>query len=282
MERGRDETPIAKLLRRLDVVRIGDNIFEGGSGLAGATVGTRIFGGLLLGQAVTATARALPALDLHSFSATFIHPGQVDTPMRYEVEIEPPGRIFRTAQAVAVQDLEDRGSTVMARFSASFSGPPPPDTARHQSEPRTVPPPEDCPNRDEVRGRPHPERQPFDIRLCQPLPTGPTDPHQAAWFRPRGAMPGDRALHWSALAFMTDRMLLGTAVLPHSDRGEMNGVSLDHSIWFHAPVDLDQWHLQAMESPVAAMGRGLALASVTTQAGVRVATTAQEGLVRFA
>ena len=56
--------------------------------------------------------------------------------------------------------------------------------------------------------------------------------------------------------------------------------SIDHAMWFHRPVRVDDWLLYDMDSPSASGARGLARASIFTREGVLVASTAQEGLIR--
>jgi len=56
--------------------------------------------------------------------------------------------------------------------------------------------------------------------------------------------------------------------------------SLDHALWFHRKVEIDQWHLYSIDSPNASGARGLARGQFFTEAGTLVASTTQEGLVR--
>ena len=60
-------------------------------------------------------------------------------------------------------------------------------------------------------------------------------------------------------------------------------VSLDHTIYFHAPRDVraDEWLFSEMESPWAGDGRGLVLQRIWNRQGVLVASCVQEGLVRL-
>jgi acyl-CoA thioesterase-2 len=57
-------------------------------------------------------------------------------------------------------------------------------------------------------------------------------------------------------------------------------VSLDHTVWFHAPFRADEWLLYDQVSPSASGARGLAIGRVFTEDGRLVATVAQEGLIR--
>jgi acyl-CoA thioesterase-2 len=52
-------------------------------------------------------------------------------------------------------------------------------------------------------------------------------------------------------------------------------------MWFHRPVQADQWTLYDQESPSASGGRGLGLGRMYAADGTLVATVAQEGMVRL-
>jgi acyl-CoA thioesterase-2 len=54
--------------------------------------------------------------------------------------------------------------------------------------------------------------------------------------------------------------------------------SLNHTVWFHRPFRVDDWHLVVQRSSRACDGRGLASAQVFTRGGELVSSLAQEGL----
>jgi acyl-CoA thioesterase-2 len=56
--------------------------------------------------------------------------------------------------------------------------------------------------------------------------------------------------------------------------------SLDHALWFHRDLRIDDWLLYSLDSPTAAGARGFARGQFFTEGGVLVASTAQEGLFR--
>ena len=77
--------------------------------------------------------------------------------------------------------------------------------------------------------------------------------------------------------------MLGTATLPHGlrfGRGNVLMASLDHALWFHRPLRVDDWLLYSMDSPNASGARGYARGQFFDRNGTLVASTAQEGLVR--
>jgi acyl-CoA thioesterase-2 len=57
--------------------------------------------------------------------------------------------------------------------------------------------------------------------------------------------------------------------------------SLDHSIWFNATPDMNDWLLFDQDSPVAGGGRGLNRALVYSRKGDQIASVMQECLMRY-
>ena len=56
--------------------------------------------------------------------------------------------------------------------------------------------------------------------------------------------------------------------------------SLDHALWFHGDVKMDEWLLYSMDSPNSSGARGLTRGQLFTEDGRLVASTTQEGLMR--
>lgn len=56
-------------------------------------------------------------------------------------------------------------------------------------------------------------------------------------------------VHCCVAAYISDYAFLGTALLPHRQYRIKFMVSLDHSMWFHAPFRADHWMLYECESP---------------------------------
>jgi acyl-CoA thioesterase-2 len=131
------------------------------------------------------------------------------------------------------------------------------------------------------------QERPIEIRPVNPVnPFAPTkqEPHRYHWMRAQDKLPDDPLLHQCALAFASDFALMGTAMLPHAVtfmQSNLQAASLDHSIWFHRPLRMDEWLLYEMDSPNANGGRGLNFGRIYSQDGRLVASTAQEGLMRL-
>ncbi len=86
------------------------------------------------------------------------------------------------------------------------------------------------------------------------------------------------------MAYVSDFHLLETATQAHGIShlsGKAQVASIDHAMWFHRPLRVDDWLLYDVESPSASGARGFARANVFSREGILVASTAQEGLVRL-
>jgi acyl-CoA thioesterase-2 len=100
--------------------------------------------------------------------------------------------------------------------------------------------------------------------------------------RPRGAVPADPLLHAALLVYASDRTLAGTIARPHGlTWGRRVAASLDHAVWLHRPVRFDGWILYVTSSPAAHAARGIVFGAMYSREGTRIASVAQEGLVRI-
>lgn len=277
----------AELLELLDLETIDVNLFRGRQP---DTSRQRVFGGQVAAQAYLAGARTVDAdRGAHSLHAYFLRPGDPRVPIVYDVERLRDGRSFSTRRVVARQHGKDI-------FYATISYQIDEDGFTHQVAMPQVPPPTEATRvvdiiraKDEaaaeVWGR---EWSALDVRYVGVtglgLPADEAHPARARiWVRVDGEFPDDPVLQQAAFVYASDLTLLGAALVPHGLTLNSPGVqpaSLDHTIWFHRPFRADHWWLYDQESPAAGGARGLALAGVHTEDGTRVATVAQEGLIR--
>lgn len=51
-------------------------------------------------------------------------------------------------------------------------------------------------------------------------------------------------------------------------------------MWFHRPVNMEDWHLYSQDSPNTSGARGFTRGSIYDRQGNLVASVAQEGLIR--
>jgi acyl-CoA thioesterase-2 len=278
-----------ELVTLLALERIEENLFRGQSQDLGW--GT-VFGGQVLGQALSAAAQTVPNdRHVHSMHAYFLRPGDVDKPIVYDVDRIRDGGSFTTRRVVAIQS-----GRAIFNMAASFQTEEP--GFEHQDEMPEAPPPESLPTDQEryakalarlppfARQRALAE-QPFEMRPCDgvddPFAPSALPPRRMVWLRTVGKLPDDPALHAYLLAYASDHSFVTTALLPHGvtwlTRG-MQIASLDHVMWFHTRLRVDEWLLHVIDSPAAHGARGFVRGRVFTRDGKLVASTAQEGLIR--
>ena len=275
-----------ELVKLLSLEQIEENLFRGQSQDLGW--GT-VFGGQVLGQALSAASQTVPPeRHAHSLHAYFLRPGDVSKPIVYDVDRIRDGSSFTTRRVVAIQS----GRPIF-NMSASFHTSEP-GFEHHEPMP-DAPAPETLKTEQQLAleagwppamlERVKAER-PFEMRpveLIDPLRPKPQPPRRMNWLRTVSALPDNPALHRSLLAYVSDHYLIGTALLPHGVSFLTPGMqiaSLDHVMWFHRPLRVDDWLLHVMESPEAGGARGLVRGRLYTRSGALVASTSQEGLIR--
>lgn len=278
------------LLDLLSLERLEVDLFRG-TGSGGETP-TRIFGGQVVAQALSAAYRTVEDRLCHSLHAYFIRPGDPSIPVIYQVDRARDGGSFTTRRVIAIQ----HGKQIL-NMSASFHIAD--DGWDHQHPMPDISGPEGLPARSEVRRQyldRVPERlrselmrdRPIDVREVHHLDLfapDKSDDRNAIWFRMNAAQGRDQITQQLLLTYASDMYLLSSGLRPHGlswFTGEVNGASLDHALWFHAPVHFDKWHLYSMDSPWGGRGRSFNRGSIYTQDGILVASIAQEGLMRRA
>ena len=286
------ETPamnpiLADLLHLLELERIEVDIFRGESRDIGAP---QVFGGQVLGQALSAASKTVAGRVVHSLHSYFLRRGDFNASIVYHVDRSRDGGSFSARRVVAIQ----HGRPI---FTLSCSFQVPEQGIEHQVDMPEVPGPEgladvtdlyaeDLERVPEKMRRFLTRKRPFDFRPVDPvnfLQPEKRKPVKAVWLRATDALPDNDQLHRVLLAYVSDYELLGTAALPHAIRFGHDAVqmaSLDHAMWFHRPPRVDEWFLYTSDSPSAQGGRGLARGMFFSRDGMLIASTAQEGLIR--
>jgi acyl-CoA thioesterase-2 len=275
------------LVNVMTLERLEDNLFRGQSRDIGSP---QVFGGQVLGQALVAATATIEDRMVHSLHAYFLRRGDFNAPIVYEVDRAWDGKHFATRRVIAIQ----HGRQIF-NMSASFQVPE--SGLDHQEPMPAVPPPESLPDQATLfaqaaaeappavlrmleRKRPFEFRpvQPPDFRRLQPAP-----PSKQLWFRAVDRLPPDQALHRCLLAYVSDFHLLDTALKPHAVPFEKLIVaSIDHAMWFHRDLCIDDWLLYTLDSPSASGARGFTRGSIFARDGRLLASVAQEGLIRVA
>ncbi len=281
---------LSDLLARLDLEQVETDVFIGTSPQGGLV---RVFGGLVVSQALVAASRTVLGRSPHSLHSYFLLPGDPAQPIRYEVERLRDGGSFGARRCVAKQG----GRTIFimtVSFHIAEEG------LDYAPDMPVLPAPEELPSLEALGaalGGALPEGvqrylqrdRPVELRLVDPsrfAPRAAGTPRrtrQKIWMRAKGELPDDSAVHRAVLAYLSDMTLLDASLVPH-DRsvfdGKMQVASLDHSIWFHRPFRADEWMLYDQEAMSTQGARGLCRGSLFSRTGNLIATVMQEGLIR--
>ncbi len=272
---------VDRLIGVLDLEPAGADRFRAANGQM--TPGERLFGGQVAAQALhAASATVDPEHAAHSMHAYFVRPGRNGTPIDLEVERTRDGRSFTTRRVLARQ-----GDETIFEMSASF----------HRSEDGReyqlgmasgVPDPEDAPARMMFMPESMRSRLPMEMREVgapEPDEHGWYPSTRRAWMRIKRPIGDDPVLHQSLLAYLSDMGAMFGALAPPADGGRpefLMGASLDHALWFHRPMRVDEWFLYDLHAVSNAGSRGLARGTMHSHDGTLGVSVAQEALLRLA
>src|ERR1700758_3628560 len=123
---------LADLLQRREAERLELTLFRGASRDIGAP---QVFGGQVLGQALSAAAATVEARVVHSLHAYFLRRGDCNAPIVYQVDRSLDGHSFSNRRVVAIQHGQQIFN-MAASFQVAESG------FEHQVAMPQVPPPE--------------------------------------------------------------------------------------------------------------------------------------------
>lgn len=265
----------------------------------------KAYGGDMVAQA-TAAMMATTGEDrvLHSTHSTFMRPVNMLEPVRYDVERIRDGRNFSTRHVRAVQN----GKTV---FLSTGSFQVPQDGAEYQRETARElhVDPESLASAEEVLTSatgPAAEYwatgRSFDMRhipgplyldsgtgtegTSAPVSTGTVT--QAVWLKAFTPLSEDDTncvsldLNLIGLSYVCDYTILEPLLRAQGLSWSTEGLvtaSLDHAMWFHRPVDINDWILYVQEADSLQSSRGLAIGRFFDRSGSLLATVAQEGMI---
>jgi acyl-CoA thioesterase len=238
-----------------------------------------VYGGQLLAQMILASDQVAGDKDVASIHTLFARSARLSSPIEIDVDVIHDGRTMGSHSVVVHQgDRVCAQGLILRRLDA-------PDLIRHQPEmPDVAGPDASAPG--------------SDLRVVDGVntwdPDAPVRPAELfVWIRlPRGtagsAASDSPALAQALLAYGTDGLLIGTAMLPHAGIGQNmahrnigTGV-VSHTLTFHEPVPFGEWLLLAHRSPYAGRGASYGTAHVFTEDGRLVASFVQENMIRDA
>jgi acyl-CoA thioesterase-2 len=261
----------------------------------------RAYGGQVLAQAILAADRTVPDGRLiHSLHGYFLREGRVEEPIDFAVERLRDGRSFSARRTHAIQF----GKPILSMIASFQEDQPGYEHAAPM--PGDVPPPDEVGSAfDELGGLPEGVAvraqfwadSAFELRhvggslYLRPdaaAVSGGTPPAtQMVWMRTRRPLEiKEQAMHRALLAFACDQLMLEPALRAAGRSWQDVGssvpmASLDHGMWWHRDVRVDEWMLFVQSSPTAQGGRALGTAKVYTEDGALVASAGQEGMIRL-
>jgi acyl-CoA thioesterase II len=277
-----------ELLAVLDLNRIADDLFIGSHPSKNPM---RTFGGQLMAQSFVASSRTLIRDDLppSALSVHFINGGDTAKDIEFHVTRLRDERRFANRRVDAVQDGMLLSSAMISYMSGGRG-------LEHAIDPPQVAEPHTQPSiRELLRG--YEETVPHFVNALQPIEWRYTNdpawvmrekgdrlPHNRVWVKAIGVIPGDQVLHTAVMVYASDTTVLDSVITTHGlswgfDR--IFAASTNHSVWFHRPVDFNDWVLYSTSSPVAADSRGLGTGHFFDRSGQLLATVVQEGVLKY-
>ena len=264
---------VERMLELFDVRPDGDHRY---SGMSDGGVRRVVDGSQLLAQAVVAGSKELPGHRVHSAHAVFTRAVDDERALTFDVDVTHRGRTMAGARITVIQG-DRRCATVDLLFDT-----PTEDVIRHSAPPPPVGGPDDAVPFDmPMAGR--------ELRLV--AMSDPNDPDAVgppvldAWVR-YDPVPTRPDLARALLAHFTGHLSISTTMRPHRgmgtalSHGHLSTAVMSISIAFHDPVDWDGWLLYHHESTQVGGGMSYVRGQVFTEAGVLVASFAQEGMIR--
>jgi len=252
----------------------------------------RVFGGQVLGQALSAAYQTVPEERIaHSLHGYFILGGNVDLPIIYSVDVLRDGGSFTTRRVSASQN----GKVIFimaASFQKMQSGVDHQNVMPNSLDPETLL--TDMQQAEAIKDT-MPDvyhkiknrvQYAYEFRPENLLDFNSSNAGHVirnVWMKVTEDIDMTLPMQHQLLAYASDYDLLLTAVYPHSHELDLRKLfiaSLDHAMWFHRGFDIREWLLYSIDSPSASNSRGMGYGRIFTRDGKLVSTVMQEGLIR--
>lgn len=275
-------TDLHNLIQLLELKQMSENEFIGNSQDIGSG---RVFGGQVLGQAISAAQKTVAQRPIHSAHAYFLRAGDVTQAITYLVDNTRDGNSYSARTVTAMQ----KGKTIftmMCSFQkkeeSEF------DYSQHIDADRFY---EDCNVGVNLEKDPSIiqniksnllNNQPLRIRFPSEN-KNTTDTLERFCIKTNASLPDDADLHRSLLAYISDFRILASGLRPTGYRFRLDDImmaTICHGIWFHRECKLDDWLLICCEALSVSNGRSLSKGSIYNNDGILVASTIQEGVIR--
>jgi len=225
-----------------------------------------LYGGQVAGQALRAAGHTVDADRVpHSLHGYFLRPGDSSRPTVFRVSRDRDGRSFSARRVVAVQNGE-----VIFNLVCSFHRPAGGPHEQVPVMPGVVPP-------EQLESQPLPRLFSFEGRFPQQPYAERAELPTRFWARAVVDLGDDPLLHACALTYLSD---VSSGVLPAADGSARSRASIDHSLWLHGPVNLNDWVLTDYQPRATGFGRGVYNGTIYARDGRLVASIAQETIYR--
>jgi acyl-CoA thioesterase-2 len=271
--------------------KMGDGEFH--STLHDININGRIYGGQVLGQAIAAATQTVDNQRIPTaLQLLFLKGGTDAAAVEFHVTSLQDGKRFSSRHVRAIQSGQ-----LLCDAHVSFQENPV-GIEHSEPAPETIPPPEALLTLSQLREKYADKAATGDyllvekacLHLClidheQHLFESGSEPRLAYWLKLRNPMrePDESPAHYAALAYLSDFWVAASSMTAHAPlattRGKLYFSSLNHSLWFHAPVRGDEWLLFVSENIRSSQGRGLSVARIYDRNYRHVASVSQECLV---
>jgi acyl-CoA thioesterase-2 len=226
-----------------------------------------LYGGQVAAQALRAAAETVPDGRLpHSLHGYFLSRGDPNRRVLLTVHRDRDGRSYSNRRVIAVQN-----GIVIFNLTASFH------VAEDGPEYQAHDLPEVTAPEQAADISSHIRLLGMAVAIPEQATPGQEWPSRV-WLRAREPL-SDPTMRACALAYVSD-MFTGLASVPGiAQVGPVT--SLDHAVWFHRQVAMDNWVLMDLEPEATAGGRGMYTGRIFGRDGTLAASIAQESLFRI-
>ena len=251
------------------------------------------YGGHFLGQSISAALSGTnDTFQLHSMHGYFLRAGVPERSISYSVETLREGQSFCTKRVSASQEGHKNFELLASFTKKEEKGFFHSIATRDLSQ---IPRPESIEPYNKIMAKLNPLPLPkewalrehgIDVRVVNaPWVSSKLSENGGInmWIKAHGVAPSNAKLHTAMLAYQSDESIADNVLLPFNlTWGSPNlfFVSLDHALWIHAPINLNNWHFVEQEPVTIQNNRGLATAKVWSTDGLLVASFTQEVLMR--
>ncbi|ESO82778.1 hypothetical protein LOTGIDRAFT_149477 [Lottia gigantea] len=288
-----------KLDQVLNLEKIGNGLYRSTYQVMN-TGGRTIFGGQVIALGLLAAIETVSTdYHLHSLHCYFLNAGK-DQPIIYKVESTRGGNTYCSRGVKAIQNGQNI-FTMQCSFKKAEK-----DPFQFQVKMPNVPKPHELKNKSEILNelldlKQHSSGENI-ISHLQYLKQSdakslfafkPIDqdcysterkysPQNTVWCRLKEPIGNKQLCHKVVAAYVSDMLMLNAASRPgfHLGKHKFFMTTLDHSMWFHKPINVNDWLLFEIESPVTGEGRGFICCRVWSEDGSLVINATQEGVIR--